>query len=179
MFICNVNLNKHNLMKLFFIIIAITVIIFFSISAYKIFAQTVKVKDSIPEPEVCTIQTNNYTNILKTVHDNLDEYVGQKIKCTGYIYRVSDFSNTQFVIARDMVISSDLQTLVVGFLCNSKDATNLPDKTWVEITGTITKGNYHGDIPVIEVTDLKQVAQPKDIYVYPPDENYIPTAVLF
>ncbi len=162
-----------------FIVLAIVVIVFFGISAYKIFNQTVKVKDSIPEPDVCIVETNNYTNILKTVHDDLETYVGQKIKCTGYIYRVSDFSNTQFVIARDMVISSDLQTLVVGFLCNSKDVSNLQDKTWVEITGTITRGDYHGDIPVIEVTDLKQVEKPTDAYVYPPDENYVPTAVLF
>lgn len=179
MFVCNVNLNRHNLIKLFFIIIAIIVIIFFGISTYKIFAQTIKVKDSIPEPDICIMQTDNYTNILKTVHDDLDTYVGQKIKCTGYIYRISDFSSSQFVVARDMVISSDFQTVVVGFLCDSKDVSNFADKTWVEITGTITKGNYHGDIPVIEISELKQVNKPEDIYVYPPDENYVPTAVLF
>lgn len=179
MFVFNVNLNKHNLIKACFIIVAIIVVIFFGVSAYKVFNQTVKVNDSIPEQDVCIVNTENYTNILKTVHDNLDEYIGQKIKCTGYIYRLSDFSNTQFVIARDMVISSNLQTLVVGFLCDSKDASNLPNKTWVELTGTITKGNYHGDIPVIEVSELKQVEKPKESFVAPPDEDYIPTAVLF
>ncbi len=179
MFIYNLNLNRQNLIKFAFIIFAIIVIIFFGISAYRIYTQTVKVKDTIPEPDMCIVETNNYTNILKTVHDDLDTYIGQKIKCTGYVYRVSDFSTTQFVIARDMIISSDLQTLVVGFLCNSKDAVNLPDKTWVEITGTITKGDYHGDIPVIEITELKQVNKPDEFYVYPPDENYVPTAVLF
>lgn len=179
MFIYNLNLSKHNLIRVLIISIAVIAIIFFAISAYKIFAQTVKVKDSIPEPDMCTMETDNYTNILKTVHDDLDTYIGQKIRCTGYVYRISDFSSSQFVIARDMVISSDFQTVVVGFLCNSKDAKNLADKTWVEVTGTITKGDYHGDIPVIEITELKQVAQPKDVYVYPPDENYVPTAVLF
>lgn len=179
MFICNVNLNKHNLIKMLFIIISIIVIIFFGISAFKIFKQTVKVNDTIPEPDVCVVETNNYTNILKTVHDNIDDYVGQKIKCTGYIYRVSDFTSTQFVIARDMVISSDMQTLVVGFLCNCKDAANLPDKTWIEITGTITRGDYHGEIPIIEINELKQVEKPENAYVYPPDENYVPTAVLY
>ncbi len=82
MFICNVNLSKHNLIKMLFIIIAIIVIIFFGISAYKIFTQTVKVKDTIPEPDMCVVETNNYTNILKTVHDDLGTYVGQKIRCT-------------------------------------------------------------------------------------------------
>ena len=176
MFICNINLNKHNLIKLLFVVISIIVIIFFGISAYRIFNQTIKVNDSIPEPDVCIVETNNYTNILKTVHDDLNTYIGQKIRCTGYIYRVSDFSDSQFVIARDMVISSDLQTLVVGFLCNCKDATNLQDKSWVEITGTITRGDYHGDMPIVIVTELHSCDIPSDELVYPPDESYIPVA---
>ena len=30
-----------------------------------------------------------------------------------------DFNNEQFVLARDMIVSSDFQTVVVGFLCHS------------------------------------------------------------
>ena len=122
MFICNINLNRKKLIKLFFIICSIFALIFFGISVYKIFNQTVKVHDSIPQPDICVTDSSNYTSILKAVHDNLDTYVGQKIKCSGYVYRVSDFLNTQFVVARDMVISSDMQTLVVGFLCNYKNS---------------------------------------------------------
>lgn len=104
---------------------------------------------------------------------------GQKISFTGYVYRVYDFSNTQFVLARNMVISSDNQTLVVGFLCNFKDASKFSDGTWVNITGTITKGDYHGDIPVIEIKEMKACDKPSDEYVYPPDDTYIPTSALF
>lgn len=179
MFVYNISFNKHKLVKFSFIIFAIIVIIFFAISAFKIFNQTVKVHDSIPAPDVCVIESENYTNILKAVHDDLNTYIGQKIKCSGYIYRASDFSKTQFVIARDMVISSDMQTLIVGFLCNYKDAMNLPDKSWVEITGTITRGDYHGEMPIIEISECKQIEQPESPQVYPPDENYVPTAVLY
>lgn len=179
MFVYNINLNRQKLIKIFFVIAAILVVVFFGISTYKILNQTVKVHDSIPEPEYCEMNTENFTNILKTVHDNLDTYVGQKVKCSGYVYRLSDFSNTQFVVARDMIISSDMQTLVVGFLCNFKDSVNIPDKTWIEITGTITKGDYHGEIPIIEITECTQIDKPENAFVYPPDENYIPTAVLF
>ena len=44
----------------------------------------------------------NYTNVLKEVHENLDTYVGQKICYTGYVYRVADLPENQFVLARDM-----------------------------------------------------------------------------
>lgn len=104
---------------------------------------------------------------------------GQKISFTGYVYRVYDFTDTQFVLARNMVISSDNQTLVVGFLCNSKEASKFNDGTWVNITGTITKGDYHGDIPIIEVNEFKASEKPADEYVYPPDDTYIPTSALF
>lgn len=77
-----------------------------------------------------------------------------------------------------MIISSDFQSVVVGFLCHYKDASNFDDNTWVEIEGTITKGSYHGEMPIIEITSIKQIDRPNDEYVYPPNENYIPTSTL-
>ena len=77
-----------------------------------------------------------------------------------------------------MVVSSDFQTVVVGFLCSLDNARDFKDGTWVTLAGTITKGYYHGDIPVIEVSDINEISKPKDVYVYPPDDYYIPTASL-
>lgn len=77
-----------------------------------------------------------------------------------------------------MVVSSDFQTLVVGFLCSSEKASNFKDGTWVNITGKITKGYYHGDIPIIEINSIEEIAKPKDTLVYPPDDFYIPTSSL-
>ena len=50
------------------------------------------------------------------------------------------------------------------------------DGCWVEIEGTITKGEYHGEIPVIEIERIKETKTPNDEYVYPPDESYVPTS---
>ncbi|MDR0978464.1 MAG: hypothetical protein LBL91_00730 [Lachnospiraceae bacterium] len=179
MFVYNFKINGTKTVKFIFVIITIVVLVFLGISAYKIYSSTYRVKDDIVVPNVCSMNSSNFTNILKTVHDDLENYVGQKITCTGYVYRVSDFDENQFVIARDMIISSDLQTLVVGFLGNCKEIKNFENNTWVEITGEITKEDYHGDVPVIKVKDIKQVNKPEDSYVYPPDDNYVPTAVLF
>lgn len=63
--------------------------------------------------DVYAIPTNQYTNVLKSVHDDISTYVGQKINFSGYVYRVYDFQANQFVLARDMVVSSDFQTVVV------------------------------------------------------------------
>jgi uncharacterized membrane protein YcgQ (UPF0703/DUF1980 family) len=45
--------------------------------------------------------------------------------------------------------------------------------------GKIVKGNYHGEIPVIQVTKIETIEKPSDEYVYPPDDYYIPTSALF
>lgn len=178
MFVCNLKLTHKLVFKILFVFIFICVLFVAGISIYKVFNYE-GVNDSIPSPKIVNISSDNYTNILKTVHDNIDEYIGQKISFTGYVYRVYDFSETQFVLARNMIVSSDNQSVVVGFLCNYKDASNFSDNTWVNITGKITKGDYHGDIPVIEITEMKACNKPTDEYVYPPDDTFIPTSALF
>ena len=135
-----------------------------------------KISSCIPQKDAFKIATKNYTNVLKSVHDNIDTYIGKKINFVGYVYRVSDLKDTQFVLARDMIISSNRQYVVVGFLCDYGNAKDFKDGCWVEITGKITKGDYHGDMPIIEVSKLKVVDKPNEEYVYPPDESYIPTS---
>lgn len=180
MFVYNVKFNGKALVKLLFVIVAIAVTIYFVVSAWKIYNNSFKVKDEIISPDVMQLTAENYTNILKSVHDDIDSYVGKKICFTGYVYRVLDFKETEFVLARDMIISSDMQTLVVGFLCDCKNAKDFENDSWVEITGEITQGSYHGDMPIIKVKDIKQIEKPKDnVYVYPPDDTYVPTSAIF
>lgn len=176
MFIYNVKVSGSLLFKIFFIIATIVILTIFSISCYKIF---VLAKDNTTVSDrssnVIEITPNNYTNILKDSHENIDKYVGKSYKFSGYIYRAYDFTDEQFVLARDMVISSDYQTLIVGFLSEYKDIKNYSDDTWVEVIGTIKKVDYHGDMPELEITSLKEIDKPNDEYVFPPDESYVPT----
>lgn len=147
---------------------------------YKVFAGANNSSSSnscIPQNGVSQISAKNYTNILKTVHENIDSYIGKKICFTGYVYRVLDLEENQFVLARDMIINSNSQTVVVGFLCEYDLAKDFENDTWVTITGEITKGDYHGDMPIIKVTQITVVDKPTtEEYVYPPDDSYIPTA---
>lgn len=149
---------------------------------YKVFSganNSSKSNSCYPKNGVSQISTKNYTNILKTVHENIDSYIGKKINFTGYVYRVLDLQDNQFVLARDMIVSSNSQTVVVGFLCECDTAKDFSDNSWIEITGEIYKGDYHGDMPIIKVTDIKIVDKPtQEEYVYPPDDSYIPTSGL-
>lgn len=179
MFVYNVKLNSKNIVKVSLILISIVIIFFFVISLYKILSSSFKVDDDIPEPDVAYISTADYTNVLKSVYENVDVYLGQKISFTGYVFRCLDFSENQFVLARDMLVDGRSDALIVGFLCSSNDASSYQDGTWVEITGEITKGFYNGEIPIIKVTKIKQVDKPADEFTYPPDSTYIPTSVIY
>ena len=184
MFVFNLKFSKSKIFKfsiLFFIFIAISILI---VSIIKISQEMISSKnmnfisDSI-ENDIAILNSKNYTNILKEVHEDLNTYLGQKISFTGYVYRALDIKDNEFILARNMVINSNNQTLVVGFLCYYDNAKSIPNNTWINITGTIENGNYYGDIPIIKIEELKIVDKPQDDLVYPPDEHYVPTSIIY
>ena len=179
MFVYNVKFNSKSIVKFSLVIISIIVVIFFLISLYNMWSSSFTVNDEIPEPEVAYLIAVVYTNVLKSVYENLDTYVGQKICFSGYVYRNLDFSESQFVLARDMIVEGSTKTLIVGFLCSHKEASKYPDGCWVEITGEISKGNYHGEVPIVRVSEIKQIDKPSDEFAYPPDSTYIPTGIIY
>lgn len=179
MFVFNIKVNGSKIFKNFFVGIIILLIIILCIVVFKVFsgANTSENNSCLPKNSISKIAPKNYTNILKAVHDNIDSYIGKKINFTGYVYRVLDLQDNQFILARDMIINSNFQTVIVGFLCEYDNSKNFENNTWIEITGEITKGNYHGDMPIIKITQINTVDKPSsEEYVYPPDDSYIPTA---
>lgn len=182
MFIYNVKINGGILLKTIIVILSIFMLVVFGISVYKIFFLSGKfeTKDKIIANEINEIEPENYTNILQAVHNDLDSYIGLKIKFTGYVYKLIDFKDNQFVLARDMFINEEKnQAVVVGFLSESKNAKNLEDGEWIEIVGVIEKGKYHNEeIPVINVTEIKQTSKPENTFVTAPSNTYIPTSGL-
>lgn len=192
MFIYNCKINSKLLFK-FLLIILFSCAIIILIYVLSKFINTTKkdntftnndntitTEDSIPTNDINNIKSTNYTTILKATHENIDNYIGLKINFTGYVYRISDFNDNQFVLARNMIISSNLQYVVVGFLCEYPQSSQYSSNSWVNVTGTITHGQYNNkDIPIIKVSDIQIVKEPTDSLVYPPDENYIPTISMF
>ncbi len=180
MFICNFKINSKNIFKFILVAAIIVSVIFFIISTIRIFSASnvFTTNDELPQKDVYVISSSNYTNVLKAVHENLGNYIGQKIEFEGYVYKVPDIDSKQFILARDMIINSNLQTLVVGFLCEYEDSINLSEKTWIRVTGEIQKGDYNGEIPIIKIMSLEKIDKPSDEYVYPPDSAYLQTSVL-
>lgn len=185
MFVYNFKINGKKLFKIFFVVAILIAIGLFAYSTYKIFtnikkeSETFRVEDGIPTEEYPEIESSNYTNILKQVHDNIDDYIGQKISFVGYVYSVDGLESNRFVLARDMIINSSSQSVVVGFLCEYEDAKMLQDFSWVKIAGTIEKGDYFGEIPIIKIDYLENADVPDEEFVPLPDDTYVPTSVIY
>lgn len=179
MFICNVSMRK---IKSFKVIFCILISIFLIVLLVSIYHKTKKsnkvyITDSNKFNEVYELPGSNYTNMLKDTYEHLNNYVGKKIKFTGFVHRLYDFNDNQFVLAREMFTSpisnNQAEVVVVGFLCESNNASAFSEKTWVEVEGEITEGFYHSKVPVIKVTNMKQVECPEMPFVNPPDGGYV------
>ncbi len=176
MFVYNLKINGIKTFRRLFIVILIIIFLIVGIVTYKVFKGASDSEYSLLKSSSFEIKPSNYTNILKAVTENPDNYIGTKFTFTGYVYRLYDFADNQFVLARNMIVSSDNQTLVVGFLCEYDNAMSFNNNDWVTVTGEIQKGYYHGDIPIIKILEMQKTETPKEEYVYPPDSTYIPTA---
>ena len=173
MFICNFKVNGNKLGKIFLGILFVIILLITFLVCYRILGN-----NSFKTNDIQELSVKNYTNILKVVHENVDNYVGQKIKFSGYVHRMVDFNQNQFVLARNMVISSDLQTVIVGFLCEYDESVTYEDNAWVEIQGQITKGDYHGEMPIIKIEKMQKIEKPSEEFVYPPDDSFVTTSTI-
>ena len=115
------------------------------------------------------ISENNFTNMLKDIHENIDANIGKTVCISGFVFTMPDFKDNYFVCGRNMILSGNEK--VVGFLCNYDDASELLESEWVEVTGIIEKGFYQTDMPIIKVETLTKITAPENTFVNPPS-NY-------
>ena len=183
MFVYNFKVNKSKIFKIVMIVFGIIIIALMFVTLFHILGDANHEKnlidDSIPSSEVATLTPENYTNILKAVHNDMDTYIGQKISFSGYVYRVNGLKENEFILARDMDVGNQ-QTVVVGFLCNHEKAADFENYTWVNITGEITKGSFNNvDMPVLRITKIDKINKPSSDTVPMPDDSFVPTCVIY
>lgn len=157
MYICNLKINIKKM--LIVIIVAILLVALF-----------LEISSMNKEKNIAfdyILDENNFTEILKSVHDNIDENIGKTIKVSGFVFKLPDFKDGYFVCGRNMLLDNDEK--VVGFLCTYAGNLDISDSEWLEITGTFVKGYYTTDMPVIEVKTINKIPAPANTFVKTPD----------
>ena len=85
MFIYNLKIDGNKLGKIFLGILLGIIIIITAIVVYRILGNNFfKTNDDTNSVKVQELTVSNYTNVLKTVHDNIDDYVGMRVSFSGY-----------------------------------------------------------------------------------------------
>ena len=46
------------------------------------------------------------------------------------------------------------------------------------VEGEITKGDYHGEMPILKIDKIQRIEKPQDEFVYPPDDSFVPTSTI-
>ena len=157
MYICNLKLN---IKKILVICLVISIVITLTLEIIDM-----NKKDNIIYDYELT--SENFTTILKEVHDDIDSNIGKTIKLSGFIFKLPDFKENNFVCGRDMIFNGEEK--VVGFLCEYNGSTIIEEAEWIEITGKIIKGYYMGDMPVIQIDSLNKITAPANTFVDPLD----------
>ena len=81
MFVYNVKINGSKVFKIFLACVIVVILCILAIICFRIFTganQASKNSTCMPPSGVSKISAKNYTNILKTVHENIDDYERQK-----------------------------------------------------------------------------------------------------
>lgn len=155
MYICNLKLD---IKKILITVIILTIVI----------ALLVEISSMLKTKQTFDYELNesNFTEILQTVHNNIDENIGKTVKLSGFIFKLPDFEDSYFVCGRNMLLDSDEK--VVGFLCTYDEDISLAENEWIEIEGEFIKGYYVSDMPVIKVNKLTKIPAPANTYVEAP-----------
>ena len=200
MFVFNVKIHNNWLRRLGVVAVVVLLIVVFFVVGCKFYGATAKftVNDDVlyNNRDFVEINASNYADVLKDAHNN----VGKKVRFCGFVYRLYDFSDNQFVLGREMILGLDgksgngagvvagngtngvqqAMAVVVGFLCKNVnkdiDMKKFDNMAWVEVEGTIVKGEDHGSRPVIEVTSVKKVSVPSDEFVCEPGDGFVEDA---
>ena len=170
MLIYNINFQKlkKNFFKIIipFIIIIIIVLFIFALSKF-----ITKANNSTSQTiEPTEILDSAFSNFLQDIHNNIDSYLGNHYKIIGFVYRMPDFTEKQFVLARKMIINNNdtNNAVIVGLLCESPEIINFENNAWIECTGEIIKGDYKGSMPVLKINKIDRISKPENEYINSP-----------
>ncbi len=125
-----------------------------------------KIKELILENDVIVVTDNNFVKWMDELYEN-KIYENKEIQITGFAYKESNFSKSEFVIARYIMVCCAAHMAVGGLMCNYM-ADDIQQDSWYNISGTIKYETYDGEtLPIIKVNKAVETETPSVEYVYP------------
>ena len=117
--------------------------------------------------ETIQITTENYMEVMELIYLYPNDFVGKKVTYTGFVYNDPQTEGYQFIF-RFGIIHCIADSGVYGLATTGSDQT-FKDNAWVTVTGTISVNYYKNlkqTLPILNLTEVKEVSQPDNPYVY-------------
>ncbi|MGM7721754.1 TIGR03943 family putative permease subunit [Metabacillus sp. Hm71] len=102
------------------------------------------------------------------INMNLEAFKGKQIELKGFVYKEDGLNQNQAVLSRFLITHCVADASIIGFLSEFPETITVKKDTWIEANGVLDIGTYNGTaLPVIKITDWKQISEPKEPYLYP------------
>lgn len=129
-------------------------------------SEYVSLQETMLKQKALVIEDYRYIPMMGILKERADDFVGKEIETVGFIYREQGFSYNQVAIARFAITCCVADASAHGLLAEG-DVSKLENDTWVRVKGIIDSSEYNdGTIPVMKITSIKVIKEPKQPYVY-------------
>ncbi|WEV45383.1 TIGR03943 family protein [Streptococcaceae bacterium ESL0687] len=113
------------------------------------------------------VTEKNYMEVMELIYDYPSEFIGKKIRLTGFVYNNASGEQNYHFLFRFGIIHCIADSGVFGLMIQTNQ--DYKDNTWLSVEGTIISqffDVYKRNIPAIQVDQAQEVDQPSNPYVY-------------
>ncbi|MBM4763156.1 TIGR03943 family protein [Bacillus sp. B15-48] len=118
--------------------------------------------------DVIQMKNDIYASYYDAISRKPKEYIGKKIKVSGFVYKEEGLDGNQLVLSRFLITHCVADASIIGFLTEVKQASEIEQDTWLEIEGTLDITSFNGvELPLIKANKWKVIEEPVEPYIYP------------
>lgn len=129
-------------------------------------------EDSVPydlSQDIIDIEDVDYGIFFVDMQDHPERYKGRKVRFKGQVLKSRKADAPYFIPARSAMTCCAQDMQYIGYICHSKNAKQLVEGSWVEVTATVDSEyipSAGGEEPVYHAISIKSAQAPADENVY-------------
>lgn len=141
--------------------------IYFNTSDYQ--KQMNRLLDKYTKDQKIVITDTNYLELMEIIYNYPSEFIGKKIQFKGFVYHSTTANQQDLFLFRFGVIHCIADSGVFGLRIDFDHPTSYKNNDWLLVEGELALEYYapfKRELPVVKVSQVKQIQAPKNEYVY-------------